>query len=319
MNVCFDLRRVDYTPFDKPVVTVGTFDGVHRGHQSIIKKLVEKAKRKKRKSVLVTFEPHPQSVVAPKSAPRILTTLEEKLSLLEKLGIDEVLVLNFDRELANYSPEEFVEEIVVNKLNVGDLVIGYDHAFGKNRRGRTGLLKRLSQECAFGLEIVPPVENAGLPIKSTRIREELKEGSFEKAVGMLGHGYPLYGTKITGSGLGKKLRYPTVNLAVSKAKLLPKDGVYISLAQMEGKLYTGMFFIGKSFLFPEKGRSLEVNVFDYKPKKDVKKISLFLLEWVRPNKRLKSLDALKEQLKEDERKARMFFSKKGGMVAYSQT
>jgi riboflavin kinase/FMN adenylyltransferase len=319
MNVCFDLRKVDYFPFEQPVVTVGTFDGVHRGHQRIIKKLVGKAKRKKKKSVLVTFEPHPQSVVAPKSAPKILTTLEEKLFLLEKLGIDETLVLNFDKELSGYSAEEFIQKILIDKLNIGDLVIGYDHAFGRNREGRKELLRKASQKYGFGLETVLPVKNDDLPIKSTRIRKELLNGDFTKAIHMLGHSYPIYGAKIPGSGLGKKMGYPTMNLAVSEKKLLPQDGVYTSLVQIENSLYSGMFYSGKSFIFPNKGRSLEVNVFDYRPKNDVKKVGVFLLDRIRSNEKFENIDALKEQLRDDERKAKMFLSRKGGILAFSKT
>lgn len=310
MNVCFDLRKVDYFPFDKPVVTVGTFDGVHRGHQRIIKKLVGKAKRKRKKSVLVTFEPHPQSVVAPKSAPKILTTLEEKLFLLEKLGIDETLVLNFDKELSCYSAEQFIQEILIDKLNVGDLVIGYDHAFGKDRKGRTELLEKATQKYGLGLEIVPPVKNVGIPIKSTLIRKDLLGGDFEKAIHMLGHSYLIYGDKISGSGLGKKLGYPTINLAVCEKKLLPQDGVYATLVQIENKSYSGMFYSGKSSTFPNKARSLEVNVFDYRPKKDVKKVGLFLLDRIRSNEKFKNIDALKEQLRNDEKRAKKLFVKK---------
>jgi riboflavin kinase/FMN adenylyltransferase len=309
MNVCFDLRKVDYFPFDKPVVTVGTFDGVHRGHQRIIKKLVGKAKRKRKKSVLVTFEPHPQSVVAPKSAPKILTTLEEKLFLLEKLGIDETIVLNFDEELSCYSAEKFIQEILIDKLNVGDLVIGYDHAFGKDRKGRKELLKKATQEYGFGLEIVPPVKNDGVPIKSTLIRKDLLGGDFGKAIHMLGHSYLIYGDKIAGSGLGKKLGYPTINLAVCEKKLLPQDGVYVTLVQMENKSYSGMFYSGKSSIFPNKARSLEVNVFDYRPKKDVKQVGLFLLDRIRSNETFENVDALKEQLRKDEKKAKKLFVK----------
>ena len=150
MEVYFDIENLSLTVSKKPVVTLGTFDGVHLGHQAIIKRLVQKAKDSGRKSLVVTYSPHPQSVVAPESAPKILTTLEEKLYFLRKLNVDQVVVINFKRKLAEQKAQQFVEEILVRKLNVGDLIIGYDHAFGKNRQGKAELLNEVKSKYGFG-------------------------------------------------------------------------------------------------------------------------------------------------------------------------
>lgn len=182
MHVRFDIGKIDSQAFDKPVVTLGTFDGVHLGHQAIIKRLLEKAKEKNKIGLVITYEPHPQSVVAPESAPEVLTTLKEKICLLEKLGVEETLVINFDEKLSQLPAKEFLEEILVKKLNVDEIIVGHDHAFGKNRAGRIELLEEASQRYHFQLEVLPPVYTRNFPtdpekrerISSTKIRKELR-------------------------------------------------------------------------------------------------------------------------------------------------
>jgi len=193
------------------VVTLGSFDGVHLGHQAIIKRIIEKSKGKKRMGVVVTYEPHPQSVVAPHDAPNLLTLLDEKLALLEKLGVEETVVMNFDEQLREYSAEEFVEKILVRKLNIGDLVVGDDHAFGKNRAGKIELLRKAALGYNFDLEVVSALHVDGTRISSTRIRKELEAGEFAKAKSLLGHSYSVSGTVTRGKGRGKRLDYPTLN------------------------------------------------------------------------------------------------------------
>lgn len=312
MEICFDIENLDSTILEKPVVTLGTFDGVHLGHQAIIKRLVEKAKEKGKKSLVVTYEPHPQSVVAPESAPLVLTTLEEKLFFLRKLDVDQTVVINFDKHLAQYPAQRFVEEILIKKLNVGDLIIGYDHAFGKNREGRVQLLKEARKIYDLELEIIPPVKNNHLPIKSSRIRKELKSGNFSKVVKMLGHSFPIWGTEITGQGLGTTLGYPTINLEVSERKLLPGDGVYAAQAKIEDKTWRGMMYKGKNPTFKEKYPSLEIHLFDFNKSVKKEKICLFVEKWIREDKKFESAEELKRQLKEDEKAIKEYFFRKGG-------
>ncbi len=312
MEVCLDIENVCSTIPEKPVVTLGTFDGVHLGHQAIIKRLVEKAKGKKRKSLVVTYEPHPQSVVAPESAPLILTTLEEKLFFLKDLDVDQTVVISFQRDLAQYEPQRFVDEILVKKLNVGDLIIGYDHAFGKNRMGRVDLLNQNKKIHGFGLEIISPVKNDHLPIKSSRIRKELNRGEFSKVIKMLGHSFPVWGTKIPGQGLGASLGYPTINLKVSERKLLPSDGVYAARAKIEDKTWMGMMYKGKKPTFRGKFTSLEIHLFDFDQTMKIEKICLFLEKKMRGDIEFESAEALKKQLREDEKVIRNYFFKKGG-------
>jgi riboflavin kinase/FMN adenylyltransferase len=312
MEVCFDMKDIDSALVKKPVVTLGTFDGVHLGHRAIIERLVKKAKGKGKKSLLVTYEPHPQSVVAPESAPKILTTLEEKLFFLEKLDIDVTVVINFDKDLARHEAKPFVEEILIKRLNVGDLVIGYDHAFGKNRAGRVEFLKEAEKTYGFGLEIISPVKNDHLPIKSSRIREELKSGEFHKVIKMLGHSFPIWGSKVQGKGLGVSMGYPTINLRVSPRKLLPRDGVYAATAEIEGKTWAGMMYKGKKPTFEGKSPSLEVHLFDLDPSLKTERVCLFVEKWIRGDLKFESPEGLKKQIKEDEKVIKDYFFKKGG-------
>lgn len=312
MKVCFDIKDVHPAVLEKPVVTLGTFDGVHLGHQAIIKRLVEKAEKKGKKSLVVTYEPHPQSVVAPESCPKILTTLEEKLFFLKKFNVDQIVVIGFEKKLAQYEAQRFVEEILINKLNVGDLIIGYDHAFGKNREGRVKLLNEGKKTYGFGLEIIPPVKNNHLPIKSSRIRKELKSGDFSKVIKMLGHSFPIWGTKIQGQALGVILGYPTINLIVSERKLLPSDGVYAAKAEFEDKTWMGMMYKGKKPTFKGKPPSLEIHLFNFDQSLKTEKISLFVEKWIRGDMKFESVEGLKRQLKEDEKATKNYFFKKGG-------
>ncbi len=286
---------------------MGSFDGVHLGHQAIIKRLIEKSKEKNRVGVVVTYEPHPQSVVAPHDAPGILTTLEEKLKLLEELGVEETVVMNFDEQLSEYSAEEFVEKILVRKLNVGDLVVGYDHAFGKNRAGKIDLLKETASEYNFGLEVVSALQVDGIRVSSTRIRKELEAREFAKAKCLLGHSFPISGTVIRGRGRGKSLGYPTLNLQVPSNKLLPQDGVYSVRVQLEGKTYVGMMYVGPKLTFGENTRSVEVHVFGLEKEASGFRVELFVENWFRGPKKFADPEHLKDQLKSDEKKVKEMF------------
>ncbi len=307
MHVCFDIIKVDFQAFEKPVATLGSFDGVHLGHQAIIRRLIEKSKEKKRAGVVVTYEPHPQSVVAPDNAPNLLTTLEEKLALLEKLGVEETVVMNFDEQLREYSAEEFVDKILVRKLNVGNLVVGYDHAFGKNRAGKIDLLKKAALKYNFNLEVVSPLHVNGIRVSSSRIRKELEAGEFAEAKSLLGHSYPLSGTVIRGKGRGKSLGYPTLNLEIPSRKLLPPDGVYSTGVQLEGKSYVGMMYIGSKPTFGENTRSVEVHVFGLERNIGHFRVELLVENWVREPKKFAHPEYLKDQLKSDEKRIKEMF------------
>jgi len=307
MHVCFDIRKVDLQAFEKPVVTLGSFDGVHLGHQAILKRLIEKSREKKRKAVVVTYEPHPQSVVAPHAPPPLLTILQEKLAFLEKQGVEETVVMNFDEQLKECPAEKFVEEILVGRLDVGDLVVGEDHAFGKNREGKIELLKKASRDYNFSLEVVSALHVDGIRVSSTWIRKELKYGDFARAITMLGHGYPLSGTVIRGKGRGKSLEYPTLNLRIHPRKLLPQDGVYSARVQLEGKSYVGMMYIGPKPTFGDDTRSVEVHVLGWEREVVDSPVKLFVESWIRKPMKFTDPQHLRDQLRSDEKRIKELF------------
>jgi riboflavin kinase/FMN adenylyltransferase len=318
MHVCFDIRKIDLQAFGRPVVSLGTFDGVHLGHRAVIKKLLDRAKKRNKIGLVVTYEPHPQSVVAPESAPQVLTTLEEKLDLLEKLGVKETLVINFDSQLSRFEAQDFVEEILVKKLNVGGIIVGHDHAFGSSRSGKTELLAQASKKYDFELEVLPPVYAEGPPgdsaqtdsgerISSTKIRRELKEGDFERGIKMLGHSYSIWGEATKGKGRGKILDYPTINLQTPPAKLLPKDGVYATKVQIQYRNHFGMLHIGAKPTFGDSSQSTEVHLLDAELKQIDSKVCLFVESWIRDVQRFDTPALLKDQLRADERKIKEMF------------
>ncbi len=308
MHVCFDISKIDFQKFDKPVVSLGTFDGVHLGHRVIIKRLLERSKEKNKIGLVVTYEPHPQSVVAPRNAPQILTTREEKFFLLEKLGVEETLVINFDKKLSQLGAEEFLEEILIKKLNVGEIIVGHDHAFGRNRSGKIELLAQASKKYNFELEVLPAVyTDLRERISSTKIRKELKEGDFGKGIKMLGHSYLIWGKATKGKGRGKILDYPTINLKTSPEKLLPQEGVYSTKVQIQDKEYFGMLHIGAKPTFGDSSHSIEVHLFDVDLDLIDSQVCLFVESWIREVRKFNTPAFLKDQLRVDEKKIKEMF------------
>jgi riboflavin kinase/FMN adenylyltransferase len=307
MHVCFDIRKVDFQAFDRPVVTLGSFDGVHLGHQAIISRLIEKSEEKRKIGVVVTYEPHPQSVVAPGDAPGLLTTMQERLKLLESLEVEETVVMSFDEELRDYSADEFVERILVEKLDIGSLVVGDDHGFGKDRAGGIDLLKRAALVHDFDVEVVPARYLGEIRVSSTRIRKEVAAGEFAKATDMLGHSYPLSGTVTRGKGRGRTLGYPTLNLKIPPNKLLPQDGVYGVRVRLERRGYPGMMYVGPRPTFGEEARSVEVHVLGREIEVTDAKVELLVERWVRKPKRFPDPKHLRDQLKSDEKRIKEMF------------
>ena len=307
MNVHSDIRNIEQPLFKKPMVTLGSFDGLHLGHQAIIKRLMEKSKEKNRMAVVVTYEPHPQSIVAPSDAPLLLTTLEEKLMLMEKLGVEEIVVMDFDQVLKEYSAEEFVEQVMSKKLNAGGLVVGNDHAFGKNRAGGMELLRKTSSDYGFDLEVVPAQYVDGVRVSSSQIRKRLIAGEFSQATAMLGHSYPLSGNVIQGKGRGKSLDYPTLNLEIHPRKLLPSDGVYSARVQLDGKNYVGMLYIGPRPTFGEDDRTVEVHVFGLNQNAIGSKVEVQVESFIRDPISFPDPNHLRAQMKSDEKRIKRLF------------
>jgi riboflavin kinase/FMN adenylyltransferase len=243
------------------VVTVGTFDGLHLGHQKVIGELVRRASYNHRSSVVVTFHPHPQWVVNPSTAPTVLTTREEKLRLLAQLGVDLCLIVNFTPAFSRLGPEEFIQNLLIDFLQVEEVVVGPSHAFGQGRRGRIDYLQRMGKKYGFKVKVVEESSFAGFPINSTRIRRTISGGgNFPSALNMLGHPYPLDGVVIEGDGRGRRLSLPTANLSFYFRKLLPPDGVYIVKVRWRGREGVGLMNVGHRPTFGEGERRVEVYI-----------------------------------------------------------
>jgi riboflavin kinase/FMN adenylyltransferase len=284
------------------VVTIGTFDGLHLGHQAIFARLIESSKANNCEAIAITFEPHPRVLVTPHSPPPLLSCLNEKIKYFSEYFDGTLLVLKFNDGLKNMSAMEFTKKYLVEKIGLSRLIVGYDHAFGKDRSGTINDLMSLGREYGFDLEIVKPVLVDDMPISSTRIRRLITSNQFDRAKKLLGHPYPLSGEVIRGIGLGKKIGYPTANIDVGSRKLLPKEGVYSCSAELNGEKFKGMMFIGTNHFNPEAGKSVEVNIFNFD--RDIYGIELYIYPevYIRDNMKFEETEQLTMQLKKDKEK-----------------
>jgi len=249
---------------DRPVVTMGTFDGLHRGHVAIIEHLRSRAQKEGKPTVAVTFDPHPQRVLASdRRAPKLLSTLDERLERFELLGLDCVVVIPFDRAFSRWTAERYINELVLGKLNAGQLVVGYDHAFGHDRRGKTDLLRAELDRHHIPLDVVPPVKDGEGPVKSSRIRRVLQAGDLVAAAHMLGYSYSFAGPALRGDGRGAKLGFPTANLDVPNEKLLPPHGIYGATTRIGETSYYSLLHLGPRPTVGQDEVTVEVHLLDF--------------------------------------------------------
>ncbi len=300
MSVKFYKGLDHYPKSDKPVVaTIGTFDGIHFGHQEILRKVTKIASDMNTTAVMVTFHPHPRVLVSPDKVPLLLTTVEEKVKFVPDFFEGDVIILNFDEKLKELPYETFVKSILVDKIGIQRLVVGYDHAFGKDRKGDITELTKLAKRYSFGVDVIGPVLVEGRPVSSSRIRQAMLDEKYSEAIDLLGHDYAIYGTVERGIGLGRKLGYPTANVNYNHRKLLPPEGVYACKVWVNDKREDGMMFIGKNHFNPSGKISVEANLFEFD--KDIydKEIIVYPTCFVRENMKFNSTDELIEQLKLD--------------------
>jgi riboflavin kinase/FMN adenylyltransferase len=298
----------DRPPIKGPVVTVGTFDGLHLGHQKVIVELLSRASLQHRPAVVVTFHPHPQWVVNPSTAPFVLTTKREKLQLLEQLGVDFCLVVDFTPKFGRWGPEGFVERFLVSFLQAKEVVVGPSHAFGQGRRGRIGYLQEMGKSHGFEVKVVGRASYAGSPISSTRIRHTIaQEGDFAGALNMLGHPYSLSGLVVEGDGRGRELSYPTANLSPYFRKLLPPDGVYIVKARLKGRERVGLMNVGYRPTFGKGERRLEVYLIGEGENLYGLELELAVYRRIRGERTFPHLRDLLTQLARDEEEALVYF------------
>jgi riboflavin kinase/FMN adenylyltransferase len=288
------------------VVTVGTFDGVHRGHLDVLVRLVERAHAVDLPSLLVTFEPHPLEIVRPASAPLLLTTRHEKLAALASTGLEYVAIVPFTQAFARRSAEEFVESILRDRFRMRELLIGHDHGFGRGREGDAATLRELGAARGFRVDVVPPVQSAGgEPVSSSRIRLAIAEGRLDDAAAGLGRTYALTGTVVAGEARGRLLGYPTLNVEPeSPRKLLPPDGVYaVDVATPHGR-FGGMLSIGGRPTFDDDRRTIEAHLFDASGNFYDDVVEVGFVARLRDIVRFPDAAALVAQLAADERDAR---------------
>jgi riboflavin kinase/FMN adenylyltransferase len=295
---------------DEPntVLTVGTFDGVHAGHRVLMDTVLEKAKERDARSVIVTFDPHPREIITPgKAGIQLLSTLQERRQVLEELGIDLLLVIPFDRDFSLLSAEEFIRDVIYKEVGVSEFVIGYDHHFGKDREGTIETVERLGKELGFDAYVVSRQEVGEQTVSSTAIREAIAgEGDMESAAEMLQRPYRLSGTVVHGDKRGQKIGFPTANLTpVDARKIIPKDGVYAVKAHLEGEQWKGMMNIGSRPTFEGVEPALEVHLFNFDQTIYGKTIEVRFVKRIRDEMKFDGVDALVAQLKKDEETARV--------------
>jgi len=288
------------------VITVGTFDGVHRGHRDVIERLVARAHLLKIPSVLVTFEPHPLEVVNPAAAPLLLTTHDEKQEVIAETGLDYLAVVPFTAELAAYSAEDFVEGILRRCFRMRELLIGYDHGFGRQRAGNVDVLRTLGERDGFRVEVVEPVSTAdGHSVSSTSIRRAVAGGDLDRAAASLGRLYSVSGRVMEGAQRGRTIGFPTVNLgAPPHRKLLPPEGVYAVRVQTPGGPVGGMMNLGPRPTFGDSATSLEAHLFDTSGNFYGSHIRIDFVARLRETRKFASAEQLTAQLRHDERDAR---------------
>lgn len=290
------------------IITIGTFDGVHVGHKKILERLISVGKQKNLKPTVLTFFPHPRMVLQPNFKMELLNTLEEKKEILENLGIEEIVVKPFNKEFAELSAKEYVENILVQELGAKHIIIGYDHRFGKNRSANIDDLKTLGHEIGFEVEEIQAQDIEDITVSSTKIRKALQEGNLEIANSYLGYPYFLNGTIVKGKGLGKTIDFPTANLNIKEDyKLIPKQGVYVVKSVIEGVVVRGMMNIGTNPTVNGNKESIEVHFFDFSNDIYGKSLKIEMLNRLRDEQKFESLQALGHQLGIDKENALAFF------------
>lgn len=300
MNVYKDLNSLPN--FRNAVITIGSFDGVHRGHQIILERVKELARQVDGESVVITFHPHPRLVVYPKDRSlRLINTIDEKIALLEQYGIDNVVIAPFTIAFSQQSADEYIEKFLLEKFNPKWIVIGYDHRFGLNRQGDINYLKHYSKKANFQVDEIEPQQIEEITVSSTKVRKAIQAGDVKKASTLLGHHFMLSGEVVKGQQIGKTIGFPTANIKLfSIHKLLPKEGIYATFVHHKGKRYNGMLYIGTRPTLPEhNNKTIEVNIFDFNQTIYGDEVMLELVEFTREDAKFDSLEALQAALAQD--------------------
>ena len=291
----------EYNEDKRSVVTIGTFDGLHHGHQKIFKRVINSSKNKNLSSVVLTFFPHPRIILNKYNDIKMIDTLDEKILHINKIGIDSLIIHPFDKNFSLLSANQFIKDYLVEKLKMKHIIIGYDHRFGKGREASVTDLKNYASDYDFTVEEIQAQEIEKIAISSTKVRNSINNGDLKTTEKYLGRYFNLTGKVIKGDGLGKRIMYPTANIFIKeKYKIIPKDGVYLIKTFIKNKFYNGMMNIGHRPTIGANEKSLEVHLFNFN--KDIygEQISVDIISKIRDEKKFSSIEALKDQLVKDE-------------------
>lgn len=288
----------DFKGVKNPIVTIGTFDGVHVGHQKIIDRMRAVANKVDGETVLLTFYPHPRLVIHPDSKNlRFINIQKRKIELLEKAGIDHLIIIPFTKEFSKLTSNQFIKEYIAEKIQARKLIIGYDHHFGKNRLGDFSILYDLGKKYNFEVEKIPAQDVENIAVSSTKIRKALNEGKIKIANNLLGYEYSITGVVVQGNKIGRTIGFPTANIELEdEYKLITANGVYASRVEYEGVIYQGMSNIGVRPTVNHSDLTIEVNIFDFDKEIYGETISIYFVERIRSEVKFDDLEALKTQL-----------------------
>lgn len=296
-----------YKNIKNPIVTVGTFDGVHFGHQKIIQRLQKIAKKNNGESVLLTFDPHPRKILLNDQGLKLIHTINEKINILENLGLDHLVIYPFTLEFSKFSAKRYIDELLIQKLGTHTLVIGYDHHFGNDREGNIDLLKKYEKSNPFYLEEIKAHEIEEIKISSTKVRSAIEKGNIHLVNDYCGHFYEFSGEVVRGNGIGKTIGTPTANIKLnSNEKIIPLDGVYAVICQIKDTIYKGIMNIGfKPTVDEGQKRTVEIHLFDYEKEIYGQDLRTKVIERIRDEVKFNSLKELKSQILKDNEKAKI--------------
>ena len=309
MNVFQNIEN--YRPQSKCILSIGTFDGLHIGHQKIIKKLVKLAREHDQAATILTFFPHPRRVLQKERELKLIDTLDEKKNLLKTLGVDNLIIHPFSKSFSRLSAREFCRDILADQLKVGNLLIGYDHRFGKNREATTDDLITFGKLYDFTVQIIPAQLSNEITVSSTKVRKAIEEGDFEQVHQFLGRFFELQGTVIKGEGIGRTIQFPTANIQINESyKIIPPRGVYLVKVQTDSNRWGGMMNIGIRPTLEGENQTLEVHLFDCESDLYNKKLRISFLQKIREEQKFDSIEELKNQLEKDKEICKRTLSEK---------
>lgn len=299
----------EFKKLDNAVVTIGTFDGVHFGHQKILKRLCELAKATGGESVILTFFPHPRLIIDPENQQlKMINTVEEKAKILANLGVDHLIITPFTRDFSNLTPAEYIKQILIDTIGVKNIIVGYDHRFGKDRQGGMSDLQEFAGIYGFEIEEIPEQDINDVAVSSTKVRTALLDGDVALAASFLGYNFSIHGRVIKGDKIGRTIGFPTANIFVEETyKLIPSDGIYAVTVELNAVVYKGMAYIGQRPTINGMTRNIEVNIFDFNQEIYGQLITMNFLKFLRHDVKFTGLEALKDQLHDDKLATLKFF------------